>query len=257
MEKAFMVSIDKINHDLEQPRKFFNEQALSELATTIKEHGLIQPIVVVEHEQKPGEYVIVAGERRYRASKLAGLTEVPVVLKKLSKQEVDEISIIENIQREELNPIEEAYHYQKMISKNNWTQAELAKKVGKSQAAVANKIRLIKLEEEVQEALFEGKITERHARALLQIKDHVDQVRALNRVVKKELNVAKTEELVKKFIDGDVVKRKKPQIITNNVRIAKNTLSQSIDMIKKTGIKLNIEETEHDDCYEIKIKIQK
>ena len=194
-EKAdFMVKISLVEPNKEQPRKIFDEGALAELADSIKQYGIIQPIVVVK---KDDHYVIVTGERRWRAAKIAGLKTVPVVVKDLTEQQIMELSLIENIQREDLNPIEEALAYKRLHTEFNLKQDEVADRVSKSRAAVANSMRLLKLAENVQQMVIEGEISTGHARALLAIEDENEQYRIALKVYNEKMSVRDVEKLIK------------------------------------------------------------
>lgn len=190
----FTVKISLVEPNKEQPRKAFDEAALAELADSIKQYGIIQPLVVVK---KDDHYVIVTGERRWRAAKLAGLNTVPVVVKNLSEQEIMELSLIENIQREDLNPVEEAMAYQRLIQEFHMTQEEIAKKVSKSRTAITNTIRLLKLDKDVQELLISHQITSGHARALLGLENFDEQYDLAMRIVEEGLSVRETEDLIR------------------------------------------------------------
>ncbi|MDD7390358.1 MAG: ParB/RepB/Spo0J family partition protein [Lachnospiraceae bacterium] len=190
----FMVKISLVEPNKEQPRKEFDETALNELADSIKQYGIIQPLVVVK---KDDHYVIVTGERRWRAAKIAGLRMVPVVVKNLTDQEIMELSLIENIQREDLNPVEEAMAYQRLIQEFHMTQDEIARKVSKSRTVITNTIRLLKLDKDVQAMLASHQITSGHARALLGLDNLDEQYDLATRIVEEGLSVRDTEELVR------------------------------------------------------------
>ena len=195
LEKVYkQIDINKIEANENQPRKVFDDEKIEELATSIKENGLIQPIIVRKYNRN---YQIIAGERRFRACKLAGLKTVPCIIKDIDDKQVDTYAIIENIQRENLSPIEEAKAYKTLIDTYNMNQTELANKVGKKQSTIANKLRLLKLSDDVKEALKTKQITERHARAMLSL-DEEKQQEVLREVLKKKLTVADTERLIKK-----------------------------------------------------------
>ena len=179
-----------------QPREVFDEKALKELAVSIKEHGIIQPIIVREVN---GKYEIIAGERRYKASALAGMTKIPAIIRDLDDKERSKIALLENLQRRNLNPIEEARTYQKILEIDQMTQEELAKTMGKSQSAVANKIRLLSLPDEVQEALLKEQISERHARTLLNLDDSKAQKEMLDKIITNKMSVRKLEEEIKEM----------------------------------------------------------
>ena len=192
--------VDDIIPNRFQPREIFDEKALNELAASIKEHGVIQPIVVRTIGDK---YEIIAGERRYKASVLAGKDTVPVIVKNLNDKDSAEIALIENIQRKNLTPIEEALSYKKILDMGYITQDELGSKLGKSQSSIANKIRLLNLSDEVQEALLENKISERHARSLLKLDKQDLQNKVLDRIISERLTVRRTDEEIEKIKESD------------------------------------------------------
>ena len=190
------LKISEIEPNRSQPRKDFDEKALTELAESIKEHGLIQPILV-----RPligGGYQIVAGERRYRACRMAGLTEVPVTIRELTDEETMELALIENLQRENLNPLEEALGYKSLMDEYSFSQEQVAKAVGKSRSAVANTLRLLNLPEDVTELVKEGKLSAGHARALLAFDDEALMIKTAKSVVDEDLSVRQVEKLAKK-----------------------------------------------------------
>ena len=193
-EGEVMVNITKVEPNREQPRKNFDEDALEELAESIKQFGLLQPILV---QDRKTYYEIIAGERRWRAAKKAGLKEVPVIIKNLTEQEIVEISLIENIQREDLNPIEEALAYKKLLTEFNLKQDEVADRVSKSRTAVTNSMRLLKLCDEVQQMIINDMISTGHARALIGIEDPEEQYAIAQRIFDEKLSVRDVEKLVK------------------------------------------------------------
>lgn len=186
--------LDDIIPNRFQPRQIFDEKALKELAVSIKEHGVIQPIIVRNIGNK---YEIIAGERRYKASALAGLTKIPAIIRNLDDKESSKVALLENLQRKNLNPIEEAKTYRKILELDDMTQEELAKTMGKSQSAVANKLRLLSLTDEVQDALLKDQISERHARALLSVPDKETQKKLLREIIDKKMTVRELEEKIK------------------------------------------------------------
>ncbi len=194
--EGVLVSINKVEPNREQPRKNFDEDALLELSESIKQFGVLQPLLV---QDKKDYYEIIAGERRWRAAKLAGLKEVPVIIKDLTEQEVVEISLIENIQRENLNPIEEAFAYKRLLTEFNLKQDEVAERVSKSRTAVTNSMRLLKLNEKVQQMVIDDMITTGHARTLLGIDDSEKQYATAQKIFDEKLSVRETEKLVKKI----------------------------------------------------------
>lgn len=193
---GILVNINKIEPNREQPRKNFDEDALLELSESIKQFGMLQPLLVKE---KDGYYEIIAGERRWRAAKMANLKEVPVIIRKLSDQEMVEISLIENIQRENLNPIEEAIAYKRLLTEFKLKQDEIAERVSKSRTAVTNSMRLLKLNEKVQQMVIDDMISTGHARALLGIEDLEKQYAVAQKIFDEKLSVRETEKLVKKL----------------------------------------------------------
>ncbi len=191
-----MLNINKVEPNRDQPRKNFDEDALLELAESIKQFGILQPLLV---QKKDDYYQIVAGERRWRAAKMVGIKEVPVIIKQLSDQEIMEISLIENIQRENLNPIEEALAYKRLLNEFNLKQDEVAERVSKSRTAVTNSMRLLKLNEKVQQMVIDEMLTTGHARALLGIDDQEKQFLVAQKIFDEKLSVRDTEKLVKKL----------------------------------------------------------
>lgn len=188
------VAITKVEPNRKQPRKFFDEDALQELADSIKQFGLLQPILV---QDRKDYYEIIAGERRWRAARLAGLKEVPVIIKNYTDQEIVEIALIENIQREDLNPIEEAQAYKRLLEEFHLKQDEVAERVSKSRVAVTNSIRLLKLSEKVQQMVIDDMISTGHARALLAVEDEEEQYALAQKIFDEKLSVREVEKLVK------------------------------------------------------------
>ncbi len=247
------ISIDQIKPNKYQPRKDFNEEAIFDLAQSIRTNGLIQPVVV---RKKNRNYEIIAGERRYRACIMAGLTVVPCVIKEADDQTSAELALIENVQRENLSAIEEAKAYMNILKEGNYTQEELAEKMGKAQSTIANKMRLLDLSPKIQQAVNEKKITERHARALLNV-EVSKRNRVLNRIIKKEMTVKETEEYIDKLNhpeEKEVKKKIKTRGFSRNQQIAVNTIHQAIDMCKKMGIHFSVEETESEKDHSIIIR---
>lgn len=280
-----------------QPRKVFDQTEIQELAHTISEHGLLQPIVV--REFRPGEYEIIAGERRFRAVKLLEWEKIPAIVEKMSDAESASLALIENLQRAQLSPVEEAQAYKQLMEFNNLTQAALAKGMGKSQSFVANKLRLLKLIKPVQNAILDGRITERHGRALLGL-DEDQQRTLLMEIVNQHWNVRETEDAVARLLGKPTsaekaaqqaleqaaeasdaaepaqassepakqtaktpakktrTKKKQPKSIkVNDPRIAVNTIKHSIKMVKDSGVAAKVSEKDTEDSYEITIRIPK
>ncbi len=241
-ENFFQCDINVIIPNKHQPRNIFKDENLSELAQSIKENGIIQPLIVVKSEIKDGQYELIAGERRLRASKLAGLLEVPVVVKDLKQEEnLLELAIIENVQRTDLSPIEEAAAYKKLIDTFSYTQEQTAEKVGKKRSTISNLIRLLKLPEYVQDNISNGIITEGHARCLLRLVDNTTLLKeAQEIIISKKLSVRQAESLVKKMLSEVIAKKakqasKESNVITDSYRKAlvnqlENKLSAKVSL---------------------------
>lgn len=225
------VKIGKVEPNREQPRKNFDEDALLELSESLKQYGVLQPLLV---QDKKDYYEIIAGERRWRAAKLAGLKEVPVIIKNLSEQEIVEISLIENIQRENLNPIEEALAYKKLLNEFNLKQDEVAERVSKSRTAVTNSMRLLKLDERVQQMVIDDLISTGHARALLGITDNEKQYTLAQQIFDEKLSVRETEKLVKK-LQKQKAEPAKP-VIDDSMSVFYEDIEQKLKAIMGTKV---------------------
>lgn len=220
----------------EQPRKHFESEKLESLADSIKQHGLVQPLLV--KEQGNGRYLIIAGERRWRAAKLAGLKKIPCIVKDYSVQKVMEIALIENLQREDLNPIEEAEGYQELMNRFGMTQESVSERVGKSRSAVANALRLNHLSKQIKEMLIDGQLTQGHARALLPLPSEEAQEAIANRIIKENLNVRQTETLVAKLKEQ---KPDKPKKVTDK-EILQYYVAAEEKLSSRLGTKVKIHE---------------
>ena len=214
-----LVKISMVEPNRSQPRKQFDEDALLELSESIKQYGILQPLLVSD---KNGYYEIIAGERRWRAAKLAGLKEVPVIIKEFNDQQVVEISLIENIQREDLNPIEEAMAYKRLIDEFHLKQDGIAERVSKSRTAVTNSLRLLKLDERVQQMLIDEMISAGHARAILAIADKNTQASVAMKVFDEKLSVRETEKLVKHIVEP-------PKKATKQLNTAEDAIYESLE----------------------------
>lgn len=203
---SLLIPINKIKSNVDQPRKDFDNERIIELAESIKHHGIIQPLIL---KQSGNNYMIIAGERRWRAAKLAGINEVPAIIMDLTDKEILEVSLIENIQREDLNPIEEALAYKKLLSDFNITQEELSKRMGKSRTAITNIMRLINLDSRVQEYLIEGVLSEGHGRTLLAVKDNDLQYELAQKVIDDGISVRELERLIKHIATKNTVKERR------------------------------------------------
>lgn len=230
VKDELFVKINQVEPNREQPRKDFNEDALMELSDSIRQYGIIQPLIVKERN---GYYEIVAGERRWRAAKMAGLKEIPVIIKDYSEQEIAEIALIENLQREDLNPIEEAMAYKRLLTEFNLKQDEVAERVSKSRTAVTNSMRLLKLSEKVQQMLIDDMISSGHARALLSIEDEELQYSIATKIFDEKLSVRETEKLVK-----NLDKPKKEPVVLDDGAIYED-LQEKIKSIMGTKVVIN------------------
>ncbi|TDL79238.1 nucleoid occlusion protein [Peribacillus frigoritolerans] len=249
------ISVEEIVPNRFQPRTVFADEKIEELSLTIRTHGIIQPIVV---RQVDGRYEIIAGERRFRAVQKLGWEKIPAIVKDFNDTETASVALIENLQREELSAIEEAVAYAKLLELHDLTQEALAQRLGKGQSTIANKLRLLKLPQEVQDALLQKKITERHARALIPLKKPDPQITLLSEIIEKQLNVKQTEDRVVKMLEKTSPKAKpKRKAFSRDTRIAMNTIRQSLTMVQDTGVKINAEEEEFEEYIQFTIKIPK
>lgn len=247
------IQIERIVPNRYQPRQVFDSSKIIELAESIDEHGLLQPIVVRPIEENM--YEIIAGERRFRALQSLHKSQADVIIRHMNDEETAVVALIENIQRENLSAVEEAEAYKKLLEIGGTTQSELAKSLGKSQSFIANKLRLLKLTPKVISRLREGKITERHARAVLSLKEE-DQEKLIEQVISQKLNVKQTEARVKQKIGPEKVKAQSFQF-SKDLTQARDEVGKSIQAIEQSGIRVEQRDKEHDDYYEIKIKIYK
>ncbi len=255
-----LVKITKVEPNREQPRKNFDEDALLELAESIKQFGLLQPILV---QDRKTYYEIIAGERRWRAAKMAGLKEVPVIIRNLTEQEIVEISLIENIQREDLNPIEEALAYKRLLNEFNLKQDEVAERVSKSRTAVTNSMRLLKLCDEVQQMIITDMISTGHARALIPIEDEEQQYTLAQKIFDEKLSVRDVEKLIKDL--NKPSKPKKVLLTDKNLEVVYQDLEEKLKQALSTKVsisskgegtgKIEIEFYNHDDLEKITDKL--
>lgn len=245
---AVMMDIGKVEPNRDQPRKKFDEDALLELAESLKQFGVLQPLLVQERDDY---YEIIAGERRWRAAKLAGMKEVPVIIKKLSEQEIMEISLIENIQREDLNPIEEALAYKRLLTEFNLKQDEVAERVSKSRTAVTNAMRLLKLNEKVQQMVIDEMLTTGHARALLGIEDQEKQYTIALKIFDEKLSVRDTEKLVKNLQNEKKNQPEEKEKIDPKLEAIYHDLEEQMKVILGTKVCIN-----HKDSKKGKLEIE-
>lgn len=251
------IPIKNIAPNPNQPRRDFNKEALWDLAISIMEYGLMQPITV--RQTGPFDYELIAGERRLNACKSLKMAYIPAIVMKADDTDSAILALVENIQRENLNYIEEAEAFCNLISEHSLTQEELADKLGKGQSTIANKIRILKLSPKVRKILTENSLTERHARALLKLPQEKQQLRVLKIITERGLNVAKTEELVERLIkkpDAPIPQIKNIRVF-KDLRIFTNTIKQAVDMMKKSGIDAKAKKHENDNFIEYTIIIPK
>jgi len=253
------IPIDNIRANPHQPRQTLDGQALAELAASIHQYGLMQPIVV--REVSSGQYELIAGERRYRACVRLGMSSIPSVVMDAGSTDSAVLALIENIQRENLNYMEEAEAFQSLISEHGLTQEELALRLGKSQSSIANKLRLLKLSPTILGMLKEHALTERHARALLKLTGEKERLSVLKIIISRGLNVAKTEEFIENMLTLDkpvLIQPKQGKTrVFKDVRIFSNTIKQAIGMMQQAGIAAESRKTEDEDYIEYLIRIPK
>ncbi|MFL2063049.1 nucleoid occlusion protein [Latilactobacillus sakei] len=282
VNQVVMVPVAAIVPNRFQPRKVFNADHIGELASTIEQHGLLQPIVLREYEDQ--KFEIIAGERRFRAIQTLKWAELPAIVQKMDDHETASMALIENLQREELTAVEEADAYQNLMKLNGFTQASLAEKMGKSQSFVANKLRLLKLSQPVQEAIMNHEISERHGRSLLKL-DEFNQQMVLHQILAEQLTVKDAEALVASIINPEPAveeevadveeepatieestetpkkagKKKAPkkEMTTADTKVAVNTIKKSIELIEQSGIPVSAVEDDQKDVYRITIEIPK
>ena len=252
--KVVKVPIDTIVPNPYQPRKNFDDAALEDLSASIAQYGVLQPLLVSPAED--GRYMLIAGERRLRASKMAKLTEVPVIISEYTSQQIAEIALIENLQREDLHYLEEAEGYEKLMNQFHITQEAMAARVGKKQSTIANKLRLLRLSAPVRKVLMDAELSERHARALLKLPDDEKRLEVLETIVAKNFSVRQTEEYINKLLDGKSEEKRKRMVIVNDVRIYLNSIKQVVDAVKTAGIPVAMEQTLEGDEVIISVRIK-
>jgi ParB family chromosome partitioning protein len=254
-EEVKQIPVDLIQPNRFQPRSVFDDERIDELSQTIRTHGLIQPIVV---RKNGSAYELIAGERRWRAVKKLGLAHIPAIVRDFNDSQTASVALIENLQREGLTAIEEAFAYQQLLELHGLTQESLAQRLGKGQSTIANKLRLLHLPKELQDALLTRQITERHARAMLSLPSEELQIKVLNEILEREWNVKQTENRIQQLLEVEKPKAKPRKIsFSRDVRIAVNTIRQSLDMIHKTGLNVITEEEDYDEYYQFVIRVPK
>ncbi|WP_251717209.1 nucleoid occlusion protein [Lactobacillus agrestimuris] len=257
------IELSKISPSQFQPRRQFSEDSINELAQTLDKEGLLQPIVIREVDEGD-KYEIIAGERRFRAAKSLHWDKIPAIVNNMDDDQAASLALIENLQRENLNPIDEAHAYTNLMKLNNLSQTELAKNMGKSQSYVANKLRLLKLTPKVQSYLVSGEITARHGRALLNLSEK-DQGRVVDEILKNNLNVKDTEAIARD-VDGYFTKKEKEKTeekrrvvnrIPKDLKVQINTIKQAVKLAKDSGIKVKVSENKDPDDYKITIELKR
>ncbi len=249
------IPISAITMNPDQPRKVFPDQELEELCNSIRELGVIQPVIV---KKTGSQYVMIAGERRLRASLLAGLEKIPAIVREADGKEMALIALVENVQRENLNYIEEAMAYKSLMDEYGLTQCEIAKRVGKQQSTISNKIRLLSLPEEVREALAENQLSERHARALLRIEDNEQRKQILEKIISHALNVRQSEKLIDDFLAKTEEERRKAEKLRFiNYRIYINTIKKAFSTIQEVESGAKYYQEDKGDHLELTILIPK
>lgn len=260
-KKIIDIPLERIETNPEQPRRFFDLEALAELAASIDEYGVIQPITV--KKRTDGRFLIIAGERRYRASCMAKKRTIPAIVVNLSDSEGAQIALLENLQRKDLTFFEEAEGYSRLMTEYEMTQEELSEKLGKSQSAIANKLRLLKLDDETKNIIFEYGLTERHARALLKLGTRKTREKALKIIAEKKLNVSQSEKLIEKLSDEEAENKRfncfKKAMSEDDKRkkLLCSTLNRAVKMLEKSGISTKTEQCEDEKSFIYKICIPK
>lgn len=254
--RIYQIPIERIIPNPRQPRRHFDGQAMQELADSIRQHGVLQPISV---QKTAGGYVLVAGERRLRAAGIAGLSRVPCILVRVSDRDSALLALIENLQRCDLHYMEEAAAIARLISTFQMSQEEAAKRLGRSQSAVANKLRLLRLSQNVVDLLRRYDLTERHARALLRLEGEEAQMAALRHIGEKKLNVAETEAYIEELLQKkqQAASEKKPVYVIKDVRLFLNSVSRGMETIRRAGVDARCNKEESDEEITITIQIPK
>ncbi|MGM0409394.1 MAG: nucleoid occlusion protein [Bacillota bacterium] len=255
-EEVEKIDIEKIDSNPYQPRDNFDQSSLDDLAESIKNFGIIQPLTI---RTKGDKYELIAGERRLKAAKLIGLNEVPVLIKDFDNQETAEIALVENLQRKDLDFLEEAHAYEQLIKEFQLTQKELAKKIAKSQSTVANKLRILKLDPEVQKKIKAPQISERHARTLLKLKNKEEQLEIIEKIIENNLTVRETTKIVNNYLEqkkeNDNKKKAKVKTVYKDLRVFTNSLNKTIEEMKDAGLEVKVNKNKSDDFIEYKIRL--
>lgn len=257
-EEIRNIDMKLIHSNPYQPRKIFEEEKIMELAQSIKTYGLLQPVILTPDKEG---YCIIAGERRFMACNALGWTEIPAIIREYKGSSMAAVALIENLQREDLNFMEEAQGYKRLIDEFDLTQEVLAQRLGKSQSTIANKLRLLKLPDNIKEIIKQGNLSERHARALLKLNSEEKQQEAVSYILKMDLNVKETEklihELAKKETKKDEGSSNQRKVVIRDLRIFLNTIRQAINIIRRAGLTPQVDEVDEDNYFEIRIRLPK
>lgn len=254
--KVVQIPVSMISANPEQPRKVFKDSELEELTRSVSEYGVLQPLIVKRTEGR--QFILVAGERRLRAATLAGLKTVPAIIRELQDNEAALIALVENVQRENLNFLEEARAYKKLMEDFGLTQGDIARRVSKQQSTISNKIRILSLPEDIQTAIIENNLTERHARALLKLSGQEDRQKVINRVVSNGLNVKQTEKLIEDILQSkEKAERNKRKINYISYKIYLNTIKKAFNQVKDVEKNAKFIESDKGEFLEVKILIPK
>ena len=249
------IRVSEIARNPNQPRKYFDPEAIAQLAESIRQYGVLNPLTV--RRAPGGGYELVAGERRLRAARVAGLNDVPCLVISADNQDSSAIALVENLQRRDLDFFEEAYGFKRLIDQYGLTQEEAARKVGKTQSAVANKLRLLRLSPEVLSALRTHGLTERHARALLRLDSEGQQRAALDHIISHRLTVAQTDQYIDSLLAPPLPKKPKPTYIIKDVRLFLNTVTRGLELIRSAGVPACCDRQDTDDAICLTIRIPK
>ena len=253
-KKMKYIGVDSIIPNPNQPRKHFDQSSLDELCESIQRFGVLQPLLVKRHDRE--KYEIVAGERRYRASLQAGLKSVPCIISEQEDNNSSIYAMVENVQRQDLNVFEEAEGLDSLIREYNIKQGEVAKQLGKSQSSIANKLRLLKLTKPVRDIIIKNNLTERHARALLHISSEEDQLKALDKIISRQLSVLQTERLVKDMEEKSKIPMQRKHMVFKDIRIFLNTINHAIDVMNESGVNAEVRKIENEGFVEYVIRIE-
>lgn len=254
-DRVFYLPVGQIVPNSAQPRTHFDEGALLELADSIRRYGVLQPLTV--RRKSGGGFEVVAGERRLRAARMAGLKEVPCLVTAVSGEDSAILALVENIQRQDLNYMEEARAIQKLIAEHGLSQEQVAEKLGRSQPAVANKLRLLKLSDACSQTLLEHGLTERHGRALLRVEDEKAREQVLQAIIARSMNVAQTEAYIEQLLQGAPRRTRKPSFIIKDVRLFLNSINHSMEVMRRAGVEARSTREETDESIILTICIPK